>query len=319
MGVYTNLIGAGWAVNGAPLLPGGGSIPLGTNYVFVNSVTGGNGNLGTVDSPVATLDFAVGMCTANAGWVIVVMAGHAETISANTALLLDVAGITIVGLGIGANRPTFTFDTANTNRIPVSAANIRISNCIFVGNFLSIATLFLLTTAPEFQVDGCEFRDTDATHGFLSIITTTVAVNADGLTFTNNTRISAATTTPGPDLVIAGTFARLTVVGNTSWHTTISNNVAALVAHGALVGSDVTIAYNRVFSVNTDSSGGALLLTSSATTGSGLIYNNYVACLDTAAPLLITAAAVQYFMFNNYVSGDVGLSGYLLPAAGTAS
>lgn len=311
---------------GIPVIGSGQQIPVTNgNYYFVcnaSTANGSDGNTGTsVSAPLATLAAAIAKCSTDAAGddVIVVLPGHAESIASATALTFSVAGMTIVGIGTGSLRPTFTFTTANTAKIPVSAANIKISGCIFVGNFLSIATCFLLTAAPEFIVDACEFRDTDATHGFLSIITTTVSVNADGLTYTNNARISAATTTPGPDIVIAGTIARLNVVANTSWHTTISNNVAALIAHGALVSSNATIAYNRIFSVNTDSSGGALLLTTSATTGSGLIYNNYVACLDTAAPLLITAAAVQYFMFNNYVAGDVGLSGYLLPAAGTAS
>ena len=176
---YTNFIGSGVSVNGAPLLPGGGSVPLGTNYFFVCNATGANGsdgNAGTMDAPFATLDFAVGQCAANLGYVIVVMQGHAETLTSNTALLLDVAGITIVGLGTGADRPTFTLSTANTCRIPVSAANIKIQNCIFIGNFLSIATCFLLTTAPGFWVDSCAFRDTSAILGFLSIITTTVSV-----------------------------------------------------------------------------------------------------------------------------------------------
>ncbi len=325
---YTNFIGAGVSVNGAPLIPGGGTIPLSNNYIFVSNLTGDNGsdgNPGTMDLPFATLNAAItyagntGLFPTGSAPVIVCLQGHSETITANTALLFNVADITIVGLGVGSNRPKFTFTTANTNCIPVSAANIKISGCVFVGNFLSIATLFSVAAAPGFTVDSCEFRDTDATHGFLSIITTTITVNADGLTYTNNLRVSAATTTPGPDIVIAGTIARVTVKGNTSYHSTISNNVAALIDHGALVVSGLDCGYNNIYSVNTDTSGGAILVNTSAITGYGMIYNNYVRALDTAAALLITAAAVQYGLFNNYYTGDVGLSGFLLPAAATDS
>ncbi len=303
---------------------GSGQIPVTNgNYYFVCNRSGANGSDGnegtSPENPFATLDTAINNCTANNADVIVILPGHAETISSNTALNFDIAGITIIGLGTGASRPTFTLGTANTTRIPVSAANIKISGCIFIGNFLSIATCFLLTTAPGFWVDSCEFRDTSAILGFLSIITTTVSVDADGLMFTNNIRDSIATTTPGPDIVIAGTISRVTVKGNTTWHRSISNNVAALIAHGALVVTDLDCGFNKIYSVNTDTATGALLLTTSATTGSGMIYNNYMACLDTAAPLVITAAAVQYFCFENYLNGDVGLSGYLLPAAGSAA
>ncbi len=303
---------------------GSGVIPVTNgNYFFLCNRTNANGSDGndglSVATPFATLAYALTKCLAGNNDVIVILPGHAESIISATQVAFSVSTVTILGLGVGPQRPTFTFTTANTATIAVSATSIKVSNCVFVGNFLSIASCFTVSAAPNFVIDNCEFRDTLATTGFLSIVTTTISVNADGLTYTNNFRSSIATTTPGPDIVIAGTMARLNVSGNTTFHTTISNTVAALIAHGSLVMSNATVAYNRVFSVNTDSATGALLLTTSATTGSGLIYNNYVACLDTAAPLLITAAAVQYFCFNNYVTGDVGLSGYLLPAAGTAS
>ena len=308
---------SGLQVAGVPTF-GVGTLPLGNTYFYVDSVNGSNGNPGTFDQPVATLDYSIGLCTANTGCVIIIKAGHAETITANTELLFDVAGITIVGLGNGANRPTFTLTTGNTNRIPVSAANIKISNCIFVGNFLSIATCFLLTTAPGFWVDSCSFRDTSAILGFLSIITTTVSVNCDGLIFTNNTVQSDATTTPGPTIVVANTLDRLTISDNFITHSTISNNVSALLAHAALVVTHLLMVGNVVYSVNTDTATGGLLLTTTATTGSGIIANNFAAALDTAAAILLPAIAVQYGCSQNfYAHRGNSTSGYLLPAAGT--
>lgn len=279
---------------------------------------GSDGNKGTFDRPFSTLAYAITQCVANRGDIIFIKPGHAETITSNTALPFNVAGIAIVGLGAGASRPTFTFTTANTNRIPVSAANISIQNCVFIGNFLSIATCFLLTTAPEFTVDNCAFRDTSAVLGFLSIVTTTVSVNADGLTFTNNEVYSDATTSPGPAIVIAGTIARLTVSDNMVVHSTASNNVAALIAHGALVVSGLRCERNLIFSVNTDTATGGILLTTSATTGSGIISGNRIRALDTAAAILVPAIAVQYGMFDNlYVGQGTSVSGFLLPAADT--
>lgn len=312
---------SGLEVAGVPTMGVGGGLPLTAgsgNYFFVSSTQGSNGNTGAADNPYATLDFAIGQCVAGDGDVIVILPGHTETISSNTALNFDIAGITIIGLGTGSARPTFTLGTANTTRIPVSAANIKIQNCIFVGNFLSIATCFLLTTAPGFWVDSCEFRDTSAILGFLSIITTTVSVNCDGLQFTNNVVQSDATTTPGPTIVVANTLDRLTILGNVITHSTISNNVSALLAHAALVVTHLNMGYNTVYSVNTDTATGGLLITTSATTGSGMVYNNYAAALDTAAAILFTATAVQYGYFNNYYAhrGNT-TSGYLLPAAGT--
>jgi len=270
------------------------------------------------ERPFATLDFAIGQCAANRGDYIVLMPGHAETIISATTILWDVAGVSIIGLGVGASRPTFTFTTANTARIPVSANNINVRNCVFIGNFLSIATCFLLTTAADFVVDNCEFRDTSAILGFLSIITTTVAVNSDGLVFTNNKVRSDATTTPGPTIVIANTIRRLNISSNFIVHTVASNNIAALIEHGALVVNELLCAYNYIHSVNTDTATGAILVKTTAVTGSGLIMHNRIKALDVAAAIIVTAAAVQYGMFDNLYTGETTLaSGFVLPAIAT--
>ena len=260
---------SGLQVAGVPT-QGISGLPVGNTYFWVDSVNGSNGNPGTFDAPYASLATALSACTANAGCVIVLKQSHAESIASATALAFSVAGVQIVGLGTGANRPTFTFTTANTATIAVSASSVSISNCIFVGNFLSIASCFTLTTAPNFSVDSCAFRDTSAVLGFLSIITTTVSVNSDGLSFTNNVVQSDATTTPGPTIVVANTLDRLTILYNYIVHSTISNNTSALLAHGALVVTHLWMEGNRVYSVNTDTATGGLLITTSAITGSGI-------------------------------------------------
>ncbi len=286
--------------------------------LLTNQKAGSDGNRGTYDQPFGTLAYAISQCVANRGDIIFIKPGHAETITANTALPFNIAGVAIVGLGAGAMRPTFTFTTANSNRIPVSAANMSVRNCIFVGNFLSIATCFLLTTAPEFEVDSCAFRDTDATHGFLSILTTTVSVNSDGLRFTNNVVQSDATTTPGPAVVIANTIARVTVSGNEVWHTVASNNIAALIEHGALVVDKLMCLWNYIYSINTDTATGAILVKTTAITGSGMIAHNRIRALDVAGAIVVTANAVQYGLFDNLFIGDgTSVSGFVLPAIGS--
>lgn len=292
-----------WVSNSTTLLPGqrGGS----------------DQNKGTFDSPFATLDYAIGQCTAGRGDIIYIKPGHAESVASATAINFDVAGIAIIGLGNGSSRPTFTFTTANTATIPVSANNITLQNCIFIGNFLSIASTFTVAAAADFWIDNCVFRDTSAVLGFLSIVTTTVSLNSDGLRYTNNSRKSDATTSPGPDIVIANTMSRLKVNGNKSVHTVASNNVAALVEHGALVMTDAEVIGNFVYTVNSDTATGAVLVKTTATTGSGFIAHNRVRTLDTAAAILVTATAVQYSCYDNlHNDGATFTSGYLLPAIG---
>lgn len=307
---YPNGFAQGLSVRGLPLLS---SYP--GQVFWVHSTSGGNE--GTFDSPFTTVTLALARCVADRGDIIMVKAGHAEAITSATTLLLNVAGVAIIGLGTGTKRPTFTFTTANTARIPVSADNISIQNCRFVGNFLSIATCFLVAAAANFTLDNNDFSDTSAILGFLSIVTTTVSVNSDNLTYTNNRRISLATTTPGADIVVLNTMTGLTVRWNQSFHTTVSNNTAALISHAALVMTAAEITDNDVYSVNTDTSTGAILILTTATTGSGIVKNNVVRTLDTAAAILVPVVAVQYAMVNNmHVDGATFTSGYLLPAIG---
>ncbi len=105
---------------------------------------GGVGNTvrGTFQRPFATLSFAISQCTPGKGDIIMVKAGHSETISSSTALRLSVSDVAIIGLGGGTSRPRFVLDTANTSTINVTANNLSIQNCQFIGNFLSIAALF---------------------------------------------------------------------------------------------------------------------------------------------------------------------------------
>jgi hypothetical protein len=69
---------------------------------------------------------------------------HRESISSATAMILRQSGLTIIGLGQGMQRPTFTLDTANTATVSVLGSNITFQNVRFVNNFLNIASMFTL-------------------------------------------------------------------------------------------------------------------------------------------------------------------------------
>jgi hypothetical protein len=142
---------------GVPVLPGA---PLTTGkYVFVSSGSGNSGASGkTPDEAVSTIDAAVGLCTANKGDVIVVMPGHTETVTAAAGLDLDVAGITIVGLGSGSLRPTVNFTTATTADMDVDAANVTLINILFTGGVDALAGPIDINAADCALID-CEYRD----------------------------------------------------------------------------------------------------------------------------------------------------------------
>lgn len=145
------------------------------NILFVSSATGVNGaGYGqSPDAPVATIDYAIGLCTANQGDVIYVLPGHAETIVAAAGIAVDVAGISIIGLGRGSLKPTITFGTSTAADINVSAANVLLRNLRLVNNIDSLVN-FLDLDADWFTGEDLDFvtSSTKEAIGFINIATT---------------------------------------------------------------------------------------------------------------------------------------------------
>jgi hypothetical protein len=162
--------------------------PTTGNIFFVDSGAAGaadNTERGkTTEQPFATIDYAVGQCTANNGDQILVMPGHAETVSAAGGLDMDVAGVTVIGLGDGPDQPTVTLDTADTADIDIDAAGITFINIHFVANFLDIATCFDVN-ADDFSIKGCRFTDTSTILNFLVVVQDAAATASDRITIEN--------------------------------------------------------------------------------------------------------------------------------------
>lgn len=128
----------------------------GGNFYYVHDTKGNDSNDGTEsDAPLATIDAAINNCTANQGDVVVVMPGHVETILNATTIVPDVAGITIIGMGIGRNRPTIKFNHATANLL-LTGANMRLSNLIFKTTITEVAVA-LNFDADGIIVDNCLF------------------------------------------------------------------------------------------------------------------------------------------------------------------
>src|SRR3990167_5063650 len=79
-------------------------------------------------APFSTIDYAIGQCKASRGDKIIVLPGHAETLTA--AIALDVAGVTIEGRGGGTLRPQITVNGV-IDGINISAANCKLQNLYF--------------------------------------------------------------------------------------------------------------------------------------------------------------------------------------------
>lgn len=143
---------------------------------WVHSTTGSDGNPGTFSQPLATIDAAIGKCTASRGDVIMVKAGHAETITAAGGIACDVIGVSIVGLGTGNLRPTISFGTATTASILITAASTSITNII------GVSAIDALVNPIHVQAAGCtidmEWQDpSSALQAVCPVLTTAAADN----------------------------------------------------------------------------------------------------------------------------------------------
>lgn len=292
-----------WVYNGSALLPGqrGGS----------------NGNRGTFNSPFSTIAYAVSQCVANRGDIILVKPGHAETISTAAILALNVAGIAIIGLGSGSNRPTLTFSAAAAN-IPVTAANIGISNILHKANFADVVSAYTATgtaTPTDFIIENCEFRDGASNLNFIKAVTGNATANSmDGFVFSNNKVFGLATTAASQACIMAAANDRQAYVDNFVVYPVL-NDTATLVDFGANSHTNLMIARNRVFRPSTSTTGGSLF-SGGSTASTGYVFDNYSWHLDNSAALLGPTGTKLGFQ-NNYcmITGAADKSGLINPAA----
>jgi len=145
-------------VPGAPTVFLDRSAVAGTAF-FVHSGTGSADNSGTSpEAPLSTIDAAINKCTANVGDVIFVLPGHAESVVAAAGIDADVAGISIIGLGVGESRPIITFTTDVAADFDIGAADVLVRNLIFKVD-VDDQTACLDINAAGAVVEDCEFLE----------------------------------------------------------------------------------------------------------------------------------------------------------------
>jgi hypothetical protein len=279
------------------------------NIFFVNSAsaTGANsvGAGQNPDIPFLTVDYAIGQCTASQGDLIYVMPGHAETLATATGLVLDVAGVKVVGLGYGPNRPTFTFSTTDSI-VSITAANCWLENVRLVGDVDNIVTAISLSATA----DGCTLRNIELVDGatnkeFLVGIAIAAAchdVTIEGCRFLG---LAGGATTC---IILAGASNNL-VVRNCYLFGTFST---ALLSAAAAASANIVLHDN--FMVNRDAGAGLVIL--GHATNTGLVARNFVCGTKNNTETISTPGTLHFA--ENYGTDTVATSGILTPSTLTA-
>lgn len=285
---------------GMPVVAGGGFIPPTTGSVFFVHSSGSNGNDGkSPDAPVATIDYAVGLCTANKGDLIIVMPGHAEAVT-STSLAVDVAGISIIGLGRGSLRPTLTF-SATSSIITVSATNCLLQNLVLVGNVDNIVTGISLTaTADGAILRDIEMKDGAANKEFLVGIA--IAAACDDVTIEGFRFYGLAGGATGA-IEAAGAANRFKLLRSYIRGQFSSQTVDL----AAAASTDIEIGWNTIINIDTGAGLGVVAHASST----GFAHDNRITNLkDTVAG--ISGAGLAFA--ENYCSNALNASGIIVPA-----
>lgn len=305
---FENGFPGGVAIRGIPLL-----VTVPGKVFWVSSVSGTAGNAGDSPSlPINSIANALDRCSSDRGDTIMVMPGHAETI---TSLALDVSGVTIVNLGSGLKRPTYTYGAA-ASTITVSVNNVTWMGGRFIGNFDNVAAAFTLSTAKDFELNGAEFIDNSAALHFLSILVTGSTNNAaDGLAVLG-CKWHALALAPNAFVSVLGNLDRLRIEDNFA-DMAATNDVGHFLTLSSKVILRASIQRNILLVTGATDATVGIFLTGSGTTSTGIVADNRVSSLDTTTELIATAGTgLDYF--NNLYTGTADASGKVWPAADAA-
>lgn len=283
-------------------LPAVGNAPLTTGNVwFVDSGTGSNSNDGkSIESPLATIDAAIGKCTASNGDLIIVFPGHAETISGATSLVMDVAGVHVLGLGSGSLRPTLTF-SATTSTISISGADCTLENMLLVSDIDDCAVgITAAATADGLTLKNIEMRDGAANKEFLVAVSIAAActdVTIDGFQFHG---LAGGMT---DCILLVGAADRFRLLNSF-----IRCDASDKVVDGSAAASVGVVIWNNLM-INIDTAAGLGVAFHNSSTG--FVANNHMANLkDGVAPFSGTGLAYS----QNYGTNALNASGIILPA-----
>lgn len=295
---------------GAYFLSGVEGNPGNTFYVdsthpnAANSAGGGR----SPDAPLATIDYAIGLCTADQGDRIVVMPAHAESKTTTGDLFtLDVAGVEIVGVRSGALRPILTLGHAGTT-CTISAANCAIRGLKVISDVADCAVGFTASaTADGLVVEDCWFTSGTLTKELkvaISVAAACTDVKIRRCRFETITTDETGSETHA--ILLAGAADSVEITDNFFF-----GNYGTAAIDGATAASvRVLIARNIVH--NIDSTNGLAISLHAST--SGVVSDNRLLGLKTNTVPLACAGCSA---FENYASAAANESGIIKPAVET--
>lgn len=265
------------------------------NTWYVDSNNGDSGYSGKKASLAkATIDQAINIASANDR--IVILPGHAETLSAAGAIAADTAGIDFIGLGEGSRKPQITWGAAAAT-LAISAANQSFTNIDFIAGFADVTAMIPISAGGEITFNGCRFKDS-ATADLNFVDCITIATGLSGFRF-YNCHFRGSDAANDSFITGAGTIGELEMKGCSLYLNTAQAAVVGLIdSVGNTTNVDID---NCRFRSNVD---GALFIDFNGAANSGVISNCYFSSIDTAGAVTAGFDFTGGHMFECYVAGE---------------
>jgi hypothetical protein len=274
-----------------------------SNNFFVDSGIGSNSYDGlSFETPFATIDYAIGKCTASNGDVIWVAPGHTETIT-GTDITVDVAGVSVIGLGTGSLMPWIKHNHANAE-VSIAADNVTWQGIRHSADVTDVKVAIEI----EDGIDYCTVKDcvfdvvTTGTDEFLVSVRTNDASN---FALIENNFF---------DMGLGGAVAAISFTKDTDG-TTVRNNVAMGDYSTAVINGITTLSTKLLIEKNLLVNGDAANVGTEpgielVTGSSGVIRDNDIVCNVNTLALAIVADGVM--MYRNYSTEVVAETGAVI-------
>lgn len=259
----------------------------------------------TPDAPFATLDYAIGQCTAEKGDTIYVMPGHAEECTTDVELFdLDQAAVSVIGLGVGDLQPTFTISHVDAT-CQIGAAGCRLSNIRFISGIAdTVVGLVIEEAGIGSELDHCYFGGTS---GKEFVISVSITADAHRLLIHDNTIIQLT----GEEATSAIWFAGGsdgTIVRDNIIEGDFKTNAAVDLSTAA--SANIVLMTNYIMNVETSTS----LAIKCHGSGTGIIVDNFVSAASNGVRPINTVTLMH--CSENYGNDLANTTGLLTPDVG---
>lgn len=252
--------------------------------------------------PFATIDYAIGKCTASRGDAIFVDAFHAETVTA--AITMDVAGVRIIGLTQGNRLPVVT-GNGTIDALTITAANCSVENIEFAAPETDAQTADINVAAAKCAIINTRHIGSQTSKNKVDIIT--IAAGSHDLVI-DGVKIYNSVVECVGGIVLEGISNRVEI-----------KNCVVLDTIGFTDGciSDEAVAtaiyvHHNLFQNNK----AATAVVNFVTNSTGVCAFNHVSGRHTTlASNVVTGTGIDFF--ENRVTEQASLNGAIIPAADT--